>query len=90
MIPDFIILSANVSDVRSAESVSVMISVANVAVQAGGLLRHPPLFLVDKHISQYFPRLSACRFPIMPVYHTLAVTVDNKERETGYSGWWRR
>lgn len=71
----------------STESMSLMSAAANVAIGAGGLLRHPPPYFFDDYIWQYVPRLDARWIAMMPIGRTRTMTVGAKKRGTAYVGW---
>lgn len=77
---------ASVPDVCSADSVSLMSTVANVAVAAGCLLQYSPPYLVDYYILRHVPRFGAHLFAMIPVGQALRARVGSEEREKSYAG----
>lgn len=90
LVSDVLVLCTNVPDSYSIEFISLMSTIANVAIGAGGVLREPPLYFLDKNVLRNVLRLDVCRFAMMPVGQALTAKVDNEKREMAYEGWPRR
>lgn len=77
---------AKAPNVCLADFVSLMSTVANFTVGAGGVRRYPPSCFVDEYISRYVPHLDARRFVMKTVGQALTVRVGDETHKTACTG----
>lgn len=75
----FLVLCGKVSDIHSADFLSLMSTIANVVAGAGGALCSLRPCFNDEYIPRYAPRVNACRFAMMTIGLALTAKVANKE-----------
>lgn len=71
LISDFLVLWADVPDVCSTASVSLIAVIINVLIGADVVLQHPPLYFIDEIILLYAPHFDTQRSAMMPIDQTI-------------------
>lgn len=78
-------LCAIVRDDCSVESVSLVSTLANVAIVIGSVRRYRSRYSDEEYIFQHIHHLDACRFSMIPVGQALMVKVGKEQGDTAYS-----